>query len=163
MKIQGTRIRKRRQELGLTQAELAEATEISQGSIARLEQSKEHDARTSTLHALAKALSTTVEYLCGEVDVTELTVPPIESHISAGGTPETLGSFPGYLQAEKQARAELKEVPDWVWIVVRQGDPLTVGNAVPSVAMLVELAKFIARHGNAASADEVRKRVSDAN
>jgi transcriptional regulator with XRE-family HTH domain len=162
MKIQGSRIRLRRQELGLTQHQLAEATDVSQGSIARLEQSKEHDARTSTLHALAVALKTTPEYLCG-MDEPDGGHAPIERHVSAAGIPETIGSFPGYREAEKQARLEARDVPEWVWVVVRAGNPLSVGNAAPSVAMLTALARFIMSHGNASSADEVKKRASDAN
>jgi transcriptional regulator with XRE-family HTH domain len=64
----GQRLLARRKHLGLTQAQLAQMTGMSQGSIARIETGKAEEVQSSTLIALAKQLKVTADYLLGLVE-----------------------------------------------------------------------------------------------
>lgn len=65
MALLGERIRERRQELKLTQTELAQKTGLGQSSINRLENGDTPDPRASTLNTLSAALGVTPEWLQG--------------------------------------------------------------------------------------------------
>lgn len=65
----GERLKKLREELGLTQVALAEISFISNTHICRLEANKiGNEIRTSSLYRLADALGTSVAYLLGRED-----------------------------------------------------------------------------------------------
>lgn len=57
------KIRERREQLGITQAELAEKSGVSRAIISRLESDQEFETTTTTLKKLAEALGTTVSRL----------------------------------------------------------------------------------------------------
>lgn len=57
------KIKERRKQLGVTQAELAEKADVSRTIISRLESDQEFETTTTTLKKLAEALDTTVSHL----------------------------------------------------------------------------------------------------
>lgn len=57
------KIRERREQLGITQAALAEKSGVSRAIISRLESDQEFETTTTTLKKLAEALGTTVSRL----------------------------------------------------------------------------------------------------
>ena len=61
----GDRIKKLREERGLTQTELASRADISQPIISRLEGKVRDNVNADVLKALAKALGCTTDYLVG--------------------------------------------------------------------------------------------------
>lgn len=61
----GKRIKSRRKQLGLTQKQLAELVELSEGSVSRYESGSIKDAPTQKLNDFAKALSVEVAYIIG--------------------------------------------------------------------------------------------------
>lgn len=61
----GERIRKRRQELKLSQHELAEASGVSRPTIADIERGRRTTLTTDTAKALARALGVSIDYLVG--------------------------------------------------------------------------------------------------
>ena len=62
------RIKQTREQLGMTQSELHRKSGVSKGYISSLEAGHQKDPSYSKLSALAKALSTSPEYLFGDVD-----------------------------------------------------------------------------------------------
>jgi transcriptional regulator with XRE-family HTH domain len=62
------RIRKRRQELGMSQEHLAAQSGVSRPTIARLESGSQTVLNTDTAKALARALGVSVDYLIGTWD-----------------------------------------------------------------------------------------------
>ena len=58
----GIMIRERREELGMTQEELANKSGVSRQTISSLESGKSENVLTGTLAAIANALGTTVDY-----------------------------------------------------------------------------------------------------
>lgn len=71
----GKRIKSRRKQLGLTQKQLAELVELSEGSVSRYESGSIKDAPTQKLNDFAKALSIEVAWIIGfkpETDKFEL-------------------------------------------------------------------------------------------
>lgn len=61
----GQRIKARRKQLGLTQKQLAELVELSEGSVSRYESGSIKDAPTQKLNDFAKALSIEVAWIIG--------------------------------------------------------------------------------------------------
>lgn len=61
----GKRIRARRKQLGLTQKQLAELVDLSEGSVSRYESGSIKDAPTQKLNDFAKALSIEVAWIIG--------------------------------------------------------------------------------------------------
>jgi putative transcriptional regulator len=59
----GYKIKEKREELKMTQEELALKSGVSRGTICALESEEERNVTTTTLCKLAKALGTTVEQL----------------------------------------------------------------------------------------------------
>lgn len=68
--------------------------------------------------------------------------------------PETLGQRRDYMRQEAAAKRELakrdESVEEWVWPHVRATNNFTLDNSPPGVAMLCELAKFIANYAGPA-------------
>ena len=61
----GKRIKARRKQLGLTQKQLAELVDLSEGSVSRYESGSIKDAPTQKLNDFARALSVEVAYIIG--------------------------------------------------------------------------------------------------
>jgi transcriptional regulator with XRE-family HTH domain len=61
----GARIRKRRQELGISQQELSERVGVSRPTISELENGTRTSMSTDTAKALARALGVSIDYLVG--------------------------------------------------------------------------------------------------
>lgn len=154
----GQRLRARRKALSLTQSELASRAGVSQSTIVRTEKD-ETVPDGATLLAFARELGVTIPYLVAGLDEsTDLSMPErttrgaSEGAEEPGEMPETLGQRRDYARQETAAKKELarrdESVEEWVWPHVRAANNFTLANTPPSVAMLVELAKFIAAHGD---------------
>ena len=65
MTMRGDRVLQRREELQLTQAQLAEATGLKQFHISRIESGGIKDVKGETLRRLAKALRVTADFMLG--------------------------------------------------------------------------------------------------
>lgn len=165
----GHRVRERRKTLSLTQSELASRVGVSQSTIVRTEKN-ETIPDGATLLAMARELGVSVHWLINgrEGD------PP---HNDDGGgdadsdndrtpdeMPETLGQRRDYARQEAAARKELarrdESVEEWVWPHVRAANNFTLADTPPSVAMLVELARFIAAHGDPSVQPRAEKKKS---
>lgn len=118
-----------------------------------------------TLAQIARAGGVSVQWLATGEGQRETDLPSIDDDPApdAGDTtppetaereemPETLGQRRGYATQEAAAKKELarrnESVEEWVWPHVRAANNFTLANTAPSVVMLVELAKFIAAHGD---------------
>ena len=67
----GERIRKRRQELGWSQRELAQRVNTRQATIADLERGAQKETSTALMRRLAKAMGVTADWLIGMYDEDE--------------------------------------------------------------------------------------------
>lgn len=65
MATMGQRVARQRQRKGWTQKELAERAKVPYETINRLENGKHLGPRVDVIVALARALGTTTDYLCG--------------------------------------------------------------------------------------------------
>lgn len=134
---------------------------------------RSREPRRSTIEKLARAARVRTDWLMsgtGEPEPREADEPadaePAHTEPAYAGTddpgtqdvpepaemPETLGQRRGYSTQESSAKRELVKkgegVPEWVWPHVRNANNFTLANTAPSVAMLMELAKFIYAHGD---------------
>jgi transcriptional regulator with XRE-family HTH domain len=64
----GKRLRGRREQAGLSQADVARQTGIIQRDVSLLERGKKHALWAETLHRLAQALGCSTDYLLGGTD-----------------------------------------------------------------------------------------------
>ncbi len=64
----GDRIKQRREELGLSQRELAQQAGVPQPTISDLERGRQKDVTTTYARRLARALGVTADYLIGMYD-----------------------------------------------------------------------------------------------
>jgi transcriptional regulator with XRE-family HTH domain len=94
--LDGARVRARRLELRMTQAELARRSGLSQEAISRLESGKIKGQVHATQEGLARALGVSVPFLRGETDLPLPEAPPRGA--GAAGTPGAPGA-PGGLGA----------------------------------------------------------------
>ncbi|MFO0559049.1 MAG: helix-turn-helix transcriptional regulator [Polyangiales bacterium] len=165
----GHRVRERRKTLSLTQSELASRVGVSQSTIVRTEKN-ETIPDGATLLAMARELGVSVHWLINgrEGDpphIDEGDEPGVDGH-TPDEMPETLGQRRDYARQEAAARKELarrdESVEEWVWPHVRAANNFTLADTPPSVAMLVELARFIAAHGDPSvqPKDEKKKKKS---
>jgi transcriptional regulator with XRE-family HTH domain len=69
--IAGVRIKEKREKAGWTQVKLAEIAGVTASAISQIENGERHPS-TVVLHKLAKALSTSVNYLLGGKDEEDL-------------------------------------------------------------------------------------------
>jgi transcriptional regulator with XRE-family HTH domain len=74
----GERVAQLRKARGWTQHELAERTHVQYETINRIENGKHSAPRVHVLVALAKALGTTTDYLCGMYESTAATPTPLQ-------------------------------------------------------------------------------------
>jgi transcriptional regulator with XRE-family HTH domain len=65
----GKRVLALRKAASMTQDQLADAAEVPQGNISRLERGDVEDVHVSTLIRLARSLGSTVDYLLGGFEV----------------------------------------------------------------------------------------------
>lgn len=63
------RIKERREALGMTQEELAKASNVSRGTIVALESGRNRTTTTKTIDRIAKAMNTTVDRIFFADDV----------------------------------------------------------------------------------------------
>lgn len=156
--LDGRRIADLRKAKNWTQADLANAAGVSQGTVSRMERGEIRAAWSDSLPRIAEALGTTIDYLKGGDAIASPdppapdAVPSPNTDVPAESIPESLGGMRAYAEQEKRARKQLArdgiDVPEWVWPHVRAANPLSAGNVPPSVAMLVELATLVANHGD---------------
>lgn len=113
-------------------------------------------ARTDTLEDLARAFGVSLgELVDGAPSSSDPTPtaddPPMQDVPLPTEMPETLGQRRDYARQEAAAKKELarrgESVEEWVWPHVRATNNFTLENSAPGVAMLCELAKFIASFG----------------
>jgi transcriptional regulator with XRE-family HTH domain len=81
----GGRLKKLREEAGLTQRELAERAEVSLSIVFQIEQGAKKDPRISTLVALAEALGVSVDELVGRETEPPEPEPPKKRRPQKGG------------------------------------------------------------------------------
>jgi transcriptional regulator with XRE-family HTH domain len=116
-------------------------------------------ARADTLEDLARAFGVTLGELVdgdapasSEAPAPVADDPPRPDEPLPSEMPETLGQRRDYARQEAAAKKELakrgESVEEWVWPHVRATNNFTLENSAPGVAMLVELAKFIASFGD---------------
>jgi len=147
MALLGERIRERRQELKLTQTELAQKTGLGQSSINRLENGDTPDPRASTLNALSAALGVSAEWLQGldEAHPEEGSQEP-PSSILSDLSPPTFGAIPGWADLERVARRKAPEIDGWVWDELRASNPLFAAKMQLSVSTVIRLAQIVSEH-----------------
>lgn len=78
VKLVPSRIRARREELGLTQAQLADRTGLTQATISRLEKGSSKGLYGDTQRRLEEALRTSWGWLCGAEEEAKAEPPPPE-------------------------------------------------------------------------------------
>lgn len=157
MSVIGQRIRQRREAIGLTQSELARLADTTQASIARVETGETQSPRSASLGAIARALSTTYEYLTGATDdpgplpepaPLELTPPSNEAQIvyeataSPGASISTYGAQRWYAPIERVARQIPPRKPAWTWRDVRETHPARASKVPITPKALAELAQY---------------------
>lgn len=64
----GVKVKQTRENLGMNQKQLAEASGITQATISRIESGQVKESKSESLKRLAKALGITVDYLVGGTD-----------------------------------------------------------------------------------------------
>jgi transcriptional regulator with XRE-family HTH domain len=150
MALIGDRVRLRRQELGLTQQELAARAGGGQSSINRIENGETPDPRSSTLNALSVALKVPVAWLQGEEGADS---PPGEepSQVPQSLTlldvsPATFGAIAGWADLERVAKRKAPDVEPWVWDELRASNPLFAAKMQLTVATVVQLARIVSEH-----------------
>jgi len=137
----GARIKKRREKLGMSQAQLAALCGFSQSSVARIESGSTTDPRGATINKIAEALGVSPAWLQtgAEEHSAEIVLVPSE-------TP-TLGNLPGYGPLEHAARRIAKDVEPWVWLELRASNPLFSARVPLTPLVLANLARIIAECG----------------
>jgi len=103
----GERIKKHRKILGMTQMEIAIASDITQATISRLESGEVLELRSEGLKRLAAALGVTVDYLIGKTD--NLTPDDI---VRSDSEAEQL--LKGFENLSSDGRAELIDFLDYL-------------------------------------------------
>jgi transcriptional regulator with XRE-family HTH domain len=79
----GDRIRKRREQLSMSQYELARRAGIAQPTISALERGRKADVTSTVLKRLAEALSCTTDYLVGMYEKEDELQPATTALVSA--------------------------------------------------------------------------------
>jgi transcriptional regulator with XRE-family HTH domain len=151
MALLSDRVRERREELGLTQAELSAASGVGQSSIARIESGDTPDPRGHTLAKIAAALRVSSAWLQGE----EGADPPprdggtqrVPDVVVSDINPPTFGHIAGWDALEKSARKKAPDIDQWVWDELRVSNPLFTTNISLTIPLVVHLARVIAEHG----------------
>lgn len=153
----GQRIRQRREAVGLTQTDLARLSDTTQASIARVETGETQSPRSAVLVAIARALSTTMDYLTGASDEPgplpdpaplELTPPSNEVRVvyettaAVGAAISTYGAQPWYPALERVARTIKPAKPAWCWRDVRETHPARSSRVQVTARTLADLAQF---------------------
>lgn len=154
----GQRLKQRREACGLTQHELAKRSGTTQATIARIETGETASPRTSNLVALARALSTSSDYLSGEADdpgplpapePLSLTTPAPEARqveydttAATAATISTYGAQPWYPPMERVARQIPPRKPAWTWRDVRETHPARASKVPVTPKVLAELAQY---------------------
>lgn len=141
----------------MTQTDLARLAETTQASIARVETGETQSPRSSVLAAIARALSTTTDYLTGSSDEPgplpepaplELTPPNNEATVeyettaAPGASISTYGTQPWYPALERVARTIKPAKPAWCWRDVRETHPARSSRVQVTARVLADLAQF---------------------
>lgn len=158
---------------GITAHAWSVAAGLSSAHVNMILAGRSREPRRATIEKLARAARVRTDWLMSgtgdpeprEADEPDDTEPahaaPAHVEPDEGDTqdvpepaemPETLGQRRGYNVQEAATKRELVKkgegVPEWVWPHVRNANNFTLANTAPSVAMLMELAKFIYAHGD---------------
>jgi transcriptional regulator with XRE-family HTH domain len=104
------KVRVKREEKGLTQAELANLSGITQATISRLESGEVTQLKSDKLKGLAQALGVTVDFLIGKKERMEF-----EETLTADETAKVI--FRGF---EKLSDERRKQVQDFVEYLVKR-------------------------------------------
>lgn len=146
----------------MTQTELARLASTTQATIARTETGETQSPRSNVLAEIARALSTTTDYLTGAVDdagplpepapfelappsnQTTMREPVVEYETTAapGATISTYGAQPWYPPLERVARTIKPTKPAWCWRDVRETHPARSSRVQVTARVLADLAQF---------------------
>ena len=77
----GTKVKKRREEIGFTQMELAKKSGMTQARISEVESGKRQQMTFTNLRALARALGVSADFLIGTWDDLQEETPPSETAV----------------------------------------------------------------------------------
>lgn len=103
----GQKVKQRREQLGLNQKQLAEASKITQATISRIESEQVKELKSKALKHLAAALSVTVDYL---VDKTDRLTP--NELVQSDKTAQYI--LRGYEKLSSRGREQLKSFIQWL-------------------------------------------------
>lgn len=156
MALLSDRVRERRQELGLTQEELAEKSGVGQSSINRIESGDTPNPRLHTIQAIADALRVSMAWLQG-LDGADPPAPDAGTQESPSAVvsdinPPTFGHIQGWSEIERAAKKKAPEIDGWVWDELRESNPLFAARIPLTVAAVVTLARVVNEHGTPPSA-----------
>lgn len=106
----GEKVKVKRAEKGLSQAELAKMTGLTQATISRIESGEVTQLRSANLKRLAGVLGVTIDFLVGKKDRMSF-----EDTLAADKTAKVI--FRGY---EKLSEERRKQIRDFVEFLIRQ-------------------------------------------
>jgi len=101
------KVRVKRQELRLTQAELAKKARLTQATVSRIESGEVKELKSEAVRRLAKALQVSVDYLVGE-----RLKPEFNEALEHDESAKTI--FRGYEQLSTERRKELREYVEFL-------------------------------------------------
>jgi len=96
------KVRVKREELGMTQSELAKKSGLTQATISRIESGEVRQLKSEAIKALAKALGVTTDFLIGDMPKMKF-----DETLKADDTAQVI--FRGYEKLSKEKRDQLKD------------------------------------------------------
>jgi len=104
------KVRVKREERRMTQAQLAQKSGLTQATISRIESGEVKQLKSAAIHNLAKALDVSVDFLVGDMPRMSF-----DDSLKSDSTAQAI--FRGY---EKLSEDEKKQVKDYIEFLVRQ-------------------------------------------
>jgi len=101
------KVRVKREEKGLKQADLAKISGLTQATISRIESGEIQHLRADKIKALAKALDVTVDFLVGSVERMSF-----DDTLKADETAQVI--FRGYEKLSEEKRKQVKEYVEFL-------------------------------------------------
>lgn len=95
------KVKVKREEMGLTQAELAKKADLTQATISRIENGEVEQLKSVALRSLARALGTTVDFLVGNM-------PKMDFDDTLKADEDAKIIFRGYEKLDKEQKEQLK-------------------------------------------------------